>query len=93
MQKKRSRTLKNFDLLRKVGIVVFDFDGIFTDGFVYISQTGKEWLRCSKKDGLGIGLLKRTGVKILVLSSEMNGSAIRWRCKKLAIECHIGISD
>ncbi len=44
---------------RGITVIVFDFDGIFTDGKVTVSQDGTESVVCSRKDSLGINFLKR----------------------------------
>ena len=33
-------------VLRAVRMVVFDFDGVFTDDAVYVSEDGRESVRC-----------------------------------------------
>ena len=54
----------------KIRLFVSDFDGVFTDNTVYISQDGKESVRCSRSDGLGITALIETNVRFIVCSSE-----------------------
>lgn len=73
-------------------LVVFDFDGVFTDNTVWINEDGKESVRCWRSDGLGLSALKEKNVKIYVLSTEEN-PVVRERCKKLDIECSNGIKD
>ena len=74
------------ELVRKVKIVVFDFDGVFTDNRVLVSEDGKESVFCSRGDGHGIKLLKETGVDVLVISTEVN-PVVGARCKKLNLRC------
>ena len=47
---------------------------------------------CDRSDGYAIGQLKRTGLPILVLSSEKVAIA-RFRCQKLELECIHGVDD
>jgi YrbI family 3-deoxy-D-manno-octulosonate 8-phosphate phosphatase len=75
-----------------IKILVLDFDGVLTDGFVYVDQDGRESVRCSRRDSLGIGMLKEKGVPTVVISKEKNG-VVAARCAKLGIECHSGIDD
>lgn len=72
--------------------VVFDFDGVLTDDAVYVDESGREQVRASRRDGLGIELLRRAGIPCLVLSKERNPVVSR-RCEKLRIECLQGIDD
>ena len=47
-----------FKLLEKVKLVAFDFDGVFTDNAVWVSEAGHELVRCNRSDGLGLRKLK-----------------------------------
>mgnify|MGYP001262483521 CR=1 FL=1 len=76
--------------LANVKLVAFDFDGIMTDGFVYVDYKERESVRCSRKDGMGIKMLKEAGIKVVVISTERN-LVVLARCKKLNIECVQGV--
>lgn len=73
-------------IARKIEMVIFDFDGVFTDNRVLVSEEGREFVFCSRGDGYGIKLLKDAGVKILVISTEEN-PVVSSRCRKLKIDC------
>jgi N-acylneuraminate cytidylyltransferase len=66
--------------------LVFDFDGVFTDNKVWVTQEGLEAVACDRRDGMGISHLRRTGLPMLVLSSEVN-PVVMARCKKLQLDC------
>lgn len=78
--------------------IIFDFDGVFTDNFVYVDDIGTETVRCSREDSYGVSILKRFAsnsklkIDIFVLSTETNQVVIK-RCKKMGIDCHIGERD
>lgn len=72
--------------------IVFDFDGVHTDNYVYLNQEGVESVRASRADGLGIELLRNSGMPMLVLSKEKN-SVVSERCKKLRLECIQGLEE
>ena len=78
--------------IQKIKIVVFDFDGVMTNNTVIVDQDGRESVIVSRADGLGIGLLKRLGYKLLILSSESN-PVVQARANKLQIECIQGAGD
>lgn len=81
------------DPFRRVRLVVFDFDGVFTDNGVYVFEDGREAVRCSRGDGYGILLLKTAGgVEAMVLSLETN-PVVAARCRKLGIACVQGCRD
>ncbi len=73
-----------------IDAVVFDFDGVFTDNRVTINQQGEESATASRGDGMGIGLLKKTGIPLLVLSKEPVPIVVH-RCQKLGLECLHGV--
>ena len=75
-----------------VRAVVFDFDGVFTDNNVYVAQDGKEMVKCSKYDGIGLKNLETKGIGKIVISSEKN-PLVRARCKKIGIECYDSVQN
>lgn len=78
-----------FDLrrLKDVKFIVLDFDGVMTNGYVYTDSLGNETLRTSKRDSLGIFMLKRIGVWVIVITSDISQIASA-RCRKLRIPCY-----
>ena len=78
--------------LRAVRLVVFDFDGVFTDNRVLVGQDGSEYVFCSRGDGFGIEALRRLGIGSLVISKESN-PVVKVRADKLNIECVHGCDD
>lgn len=82
----------NLSNLHKVKLVVFDFDGVFTDNRVYVDQDGREMVCCWRSDGVGLGRLEEVGVKAVVITSEVN-PVVKTRCTKLGIDCVIGCKD
>jgi len=82
----------NNDELAAVRLVAFDFDGVFTDNSVYVSQDGAESVRCWRSDGLGLSRLSGTGVKLLIISSEAN-PVVAARAQKLKLTCKQEVED
>ncbi|MFC6080622.1 N-acetylneuraminate synthase family protein [Sphaerisporangium aureirubrum] len=74
-----------------VDAVITDFDGVHTDDLVYVDQEGREAVAVSRSDGLGFDLLKRAGVKVLVLSTERN-PVVSARARKLGVPVLQGLS-
>lgn len=50
--------------------VVFDIDGVMTDGKLYLGPDGAEWKAVNVRDGLGIKLLLQAGVEVAVISGR-----------------------
>ena len=82
----------HFKLPAVIDLVVFDFDGVFTDNRVLVSSDGKELVICDRRDGHGISRLQRLGIPLVVLSTETN-PVVAARCKKLQLECLQGVDD
>ena len=78
--------------IARLKIVFFDFDGVFTDNHVYVFDDGKEAVRCSRGDGLGLRRLERVGVEPHVVSTESN-PVVGVRCRKMNIKFSQGIAD
>ena len=76
----------------QLSLVVFDFDGVFTDNHLYVSQNGTESIRCYRGDGLGLARLKSLGIEIVIISTEVN-PVVSVRAEKLGIPCIQGCED
>ena len=74
------------DLLSKIRLVAFDFDGVFTDNMVYVLEDGTEAVRCFRSDGLGLQKLKKLGIETVIISTEAN-PVVSARARKLKIRC------
>jgi len=75
-----------------IGLLVFDFDGVFTDNRVLVFEDGHEAVVCNRGDGMGISLLRERGVQMAVLSTETNPVVLA-RCRKLGLPCQHGLRD
>ncbi|MFI8530605.1 cytidylyltransferase domain-containing protein [Streptomyces aquilus] len=73
-----------------VDAVVLDFDGTQTDDRVLIDADGKEFVSVHRGDGLGIAALRKSGLKMLILSTEQN-PVVAARARKLKIPVLHGI--
>jgi YrbI family 3-deoxy-D-manno-octulosonate 8-phosphate phosphatase len=80
------------ELLAGIRLVAFDFDGVFTDNTVFVTQDGVESVRCWRSDGIGLTRLRSTGVHTLILSTEIN-PVVAVRAAKLKTDCKQGIED
>ena len=78
--------------IRSLRLVVFDFDGVFTDNRVYVFEDGREAVCCSRADGLGLQQLTGVGLGACILSTETN-PVVGARAKKLGIPCVQGCRD
>jgi YrbI family 3-deoxy-D-manno-octulosonate 8-phosphate phosphatase len=75
-----------------VDAVITDFDGVHTDDRAYVDSDGREMVLVSRSDGMGVSLLKRSGVKVLVMSTEHN-PVVAARARKLGVPVLQGLAE
>ncbi|MFF9240658.1 cytidylyltransferase domain-containing protein [Streptomyces sp. NPDC014801] len=73
-----------------IDAVVLDFDGTQTDDRVLIDAEGREFVSVHRGDGLGIAALRRSGLKLLILSTEQN-PVVAARARKLQLPVVHGV--
>lgn len=76
----------------EIDAVITDFDGVHTADTAYLDETGRESVRVSRSDGLGIGRLRAAGIPMLILSKERN-PVVTARARKLGVEVLQGVDD
>ena len=79
--------------LSNIKLLVCDVDGVLTDGGMYYDMQGNEWKKFNTRDGKGIELIRKVGIKVMFLTSENNAIVDR-RAKKLHVDfCFMGIKE
>ena len=76
----------------KVELIVFDFDGVFTDNRVWVDENGRESVAAYRSDSLVLGRLREAGVAMQVISTEVN-PVVSARCKKMKLDVIQGVQD
>ncbi len=71
--------------LKKIQAVVFDVDGVLTDGGIIIGSDGTEYKKFNVKDGSGISMLRHSGIKTGIISGRYS-KTIEIRAKELKID-------
>ena len=56
--------------LAKIKMVIFDVDGVLTDGKMHYTPDGESFKSFHVRDGLGIRFLKRAGIKTAIISAR-----------------------
>ena len=56
--------------MRRLRLMIFDVDGVLTDGTLYFSETGAELKAFNARDGHGLKMLKESGVEVAILSAR-----------------------
>ena len=73
------------DCARRVKLMVFDIDGVMTDGSLFFDHEGHEYKVFHSRDGLGLRLLRESGVRIAVITGR-KAPCVEWRMKNLRID-------
>ncbi len=58
------------DKARKIKLIVFDVDGVLTDGKLYLGENGNEYKAFNTRDGLGLVMLKNAGYHVAVITGR-----------------------
>jgi 3-deoxy-D-manno-octulosonate 8-phosphate phosphatase (KDO 8-P phosphatase) len=85
--------MKNaFKNISELKMIFFDFDGVFTNNKVYISENNIEMVVCNRSDGIGLSRLREIGIDSMIISTEKN-PVVLVRANKLKIKCIQGVED
>lgn len=78
---------------RDVRLVIFDVDGVMTDGTLYLADDGQEYKGFNSLDGHGLKMLKSTGVELAIITGR-NSQVVAHRARNLGIgHLHQGAHD
>ncbi|MBC7897814.1 MAG: HAD-IIIA family hydrolase, partial [Cytophagaceae bacterium] len=75
-------------LARRVRLVVFDVDGVLTDGGIYLGDVSGqrlEFKRYDIQDGLGMKMLQQAGIKVAIVTGRVSES-VSLRAKELGVD-------
>ncbi len=76
------------DILEKaarIKLVVFDVDGVLTDGSLYLGDDGQEYKAFHSRDGHGMKLLQAAGIEIGIITGRTS-RVVEHRMASLGIE-------
>jgi N-acylneuraminate cytidylyltransferase len=77
----------------KIKMLITDCDGVLTDGGMYYTENGDEFKKFNAKDGMGIELLRKNGIKVGIITGEER-ELIKRRAKKLKVdELFMGVKN
>ena len=74
-----------FDKASRVRLVVFDVDGVLTDGSLYLGDDGQEYKAFHSRDGHGMAMLREAGVEIGIITGRTSQVVVH-RMASLGIE-------
>ena len=55
---------------REIKVVIFDVDGVLTDGKIYFTNNDMEYKAFHSHDGLGIKMLLRAGIEVGIMTAR-----------------------
>lgn len=79
--------------LTKVRLMIFDVDGVLTDGGLWYGEQGEALKRFHVLDGHGLKMLDTSGIGVAIVTAR-DGPIVAWRCAELGIR-HVrqGVRD
>lgn len=69
---------------RRIKLMIFDVDGILTDGRLYLSDNGEEMKAFNTRDGQGIKLLRDSGITVGIITARRS-RVVEHRARELGI--------
>ena len=70
---------------RAIEWILLDVDGVLTDGRLIFGPAGEQWKVFDVRDGAGIKIAQRSGIKVGILSGRKN-DALRVRAEELGLD-------
>lgn len=71
-----NKLLKN--KCKKIKLILTDVDGVLTDGGRYFSEKGEITKRFHVRDGMGVNILLRNGVRTAIVTKENSKIVKKW---------------
>ncbi len=82
-----------FEKAKKVRLLILDVDGVMTNGELLYSSNEEEFKAFNARDGLGIKMVIREGIKVAIISGRRSRAVDR-RADDLGIDdVYQGVSD
>lgn len=76
--------MKAQEKAKAIKLVVFDVDGVMTDGRLFFTNDGNELKAFNVKDGLGIKMLHQCGIQTAIITGRTS-TLVEHRAKNLGI--------
>ncbi len=78
---------------KKIKVVIFDIDGVMTNGGLMLGDDGLEYKNFHSQDGLGLKLLRNTGIEMAIITGRTSNVVVK-RAENIKIK-HIyqGVED
>ncbi len=78
---------------KQIKLMIFDVDGVMTDGTLYLGDNGQEYKAFNSLDGHGLKMLKASGVTLAIITGR-SSPVVALRAADIGIaHIHQGASD
>ena len=74
-----------YERAAKIKLVIFDVDGVLTDGSLYYGHDGREYKVFHSRDGHGMKMLQQAGIEIAIITAR-SSQAVAHRMANLGID-------
>jgi len=81
------------NICSNVKLVLTDVDGVLTDGGMYYSKDGDIMKKFHARDGMGVTLLRKSGIPTIIVTKEKNSIILQWSKKMKIKKLYDGILD
>ena len=69
----------------RIRLVIFDVDGVLTDGSLYLGDDGQEYKAFNSRDGHGMVMLQEGGVRLAIITGRTS-RVVQMRMESLGIQ-------
>ncbi len=70
--------------IKRIRLLILDVDGVMTDGALVIGDDGQEYKRFFAQDGLGLTMLRSTGVEIAIITGRTS-NVVKKRAEEIGV--------
>lgn len=88
-----AHTSQNMDRAARVKLMIFDVDGVLTDGSLHYGADGEALKTFNVHDGLGIKLLQESGVQTAIISARISAQVAKRAADLGIVHVHQGGHD
>ncbi len=74
-----------FEQCKKIKLVAFDVDGVFSDGNIYMGNNSEELKAFNTKDGYGVKALAKAGITVAVITGRKS-TIVEQRMRSLNVK-------
>jgi len=80
-------------IIKKLRIIITDVDGVLTDGGMYYSNQGEVMKQFNTKDGMGLELIRKKGLKVAIMTKEKSDIVLQRAMKLKVDDVYINVED